>query len=257
MHARRGVLPTSLSSADLQRWDADILRASFFSAKTTLRGLLEQYKADLTEIIAPRQVRRADRVTPENPEGWVTEGMDQATSRLRAKQLLQRLGYEPDEAKRGTIQDLSSDARINLVVETNAAMAQNYGWFQQAQDPDLLDAFPAQELYRGEDRQEPRMWIQRWRAAGGTIYPGRSPGLPIERSFTEGRLIARKDDPIWTRISRFGNPYPPFDFNSGVDVRDIGYQEAVDLGVIRPGERVMPTRVAFGQNLGQELATND
>jgi hypothetical protein len=29
------------------------------------------------------------------------------------------------------------------------------------------------------------------------------------------RMIARKDSPIWEALSRFGTPYPPFDFNSG------------------------------------------
>jgi hypothetical protein len=31
-----------------------------------------------------------------------------------------------------------------------------------------------------------------------------------------GRMIALKSDPIWTAISAFGTPYPPFDYNSGM-----------------------------------------
>lgn len=246
---RRGIMPTILKTADLERLGQDVLRASFFSAQTTAVDLLDGYKERLTSLLEPRAVRRADRVTPENPEGWVTEGINEAEFRTQIKELLGRMGYDPDPEKRGTIEDLSSDARIELVIRTNVEMAQNHGYWQQGQDPDLLLAFPAQELYRAEDRKDKRGWIQRWRGTGGQVYPGRSPGLPLEKGFSEGRLIARKDSPVWAAINRFGNPYPPFDFNSGVDVRDIGFEEARELGVIRPGERVAPQIVRFGASL--------
>jgi hypothetical protein len=34
-------------------------------------------------------------------------------------------------------------------------------------------------------------------------------------------FIAPKGDPIWTAISRFGLPYAPFDFNSGMILRPV------------------------------------
>jgi hypothetical protein len=246
---QRRLMPTRLKSADLERINQEILRASFFSAQTALKDLLARYKHDLQTLIEPRQVRRADRVTAENPEGWVTEGATDADIRLGVKQLLDRTGYQPAEGKAGTIEDLSSDQRIDLVIRTNAEMAQNHGYWVQGQDPDLLDAFPCLELYRAEDRKEKRGWIERWRAAGGKVFPGRAPGLPLQAGFAEGRMVARKDDPVWRGISRFGNPYPPFDFNSGVDTREVGRTEAVELGVIQPGDRVPPQTLVFGENL--------
>ena len=248
-HLQRRVAPTRLRSADLQRIDADVLRASFFSAQTTLNDLLGRYKSDLAKLIAPQQVRRTDRMTTENPEGFVTEGTTEAEIRTGIKQLLSTMDYQPDPAKRGTIEDLSSDNRIDLVVKINAEMAQNYGWWQQGQDPDLLAAYPCQELYRAEDRHEKRNWIERWRGAGGQIYAGTSPGLPLQPGFSGGRLIARKDSPVWVGISAFGNPYPPFDFGSGVDERDVSAQEAIDLGAIRPGETPRPQQLNFGASL--------
>lgn len=245
---------TRLSSAELQQIDQDILRASFFSARTAERRLLDGYKRRLESLVQPQQVRRPDRVTPDNPDGWVTEGVSEAELRTQIKELLESMNYHPTPGDEGTIKDLSSDQRIELVIRTNAEMAQNYGYWQQGQDPDLLTAFPAQELYRAEDRRMKRSWLQRWRAAGGKVYPGRSFGLPIEPGISEGRLIARKDDPVWAGISAFGNPYPPFDFNSGLDVRDIGYQEAVQLGVISPGDVVAPQTVRFAENIGEELS---
>jgi hypothetical protein len=110
-------------------------------------------------------------------------------------------------------------------------------------DPAVLDEFPAQEMLRIEARRVPRDWPSRWAAAGGRTY--------------NGRMIARKDDDIWTRISRFGTPFPPFDFGSGMGVADVGRQEAESLGVIAPGERVAPTEAKFNDNLQASLADLD
>lgn len=251
---RRRVALTRLGSAELAQLGQDVLRASFFSARTTERALLDGYKARVQTMLDPQQVRRADRVTPQNPQGLVTEGISEAEFRTQIKELLESIGYQPDPDASGTIKDLGSDARIELVIRTNVEMAANHGYWLQGQDSDLLIAYPAQELYRAEDRKEKRSWIQRWRGAGGRVYAGKSPGLPLEKGFSEGRLIARKDDPIWSQLGPFGNPYPPFDFNSGVDVRDVGRREAIALGVISATERVSPTPLRFAANLGEELA---
>ena len=45
--------------------------------------------------------------------------------------------------------------------------------------------------------------------------------------------------PIWSAISRFGNPYPPFDYNSGMGVDDVSYDEALKLGVL-PSKHYQP-----------------
>lgn len=40
-------------------------------------------------------------------------------------------------------------------------------------------------------------------------------------------------DPIDAKISRFGVPYPPFDFGSGMGVEDVSREDAIALGVIK------------------------
>jgi hypothetical protein len=55
--------------------------------------------------------------------------------------------------------------------------------------------------------------------------------------------------PIWEGISAFGLPYPPFDYNSGMGLRDVGYREALDLGLLEPGQRVDPTPTGFDQDV--------
>lgn len=118
-----------------------------------------------------------------------------------------------------SVTDPGSMQRANLIIDTNAAMAAGYASAIQSNTFGARLAFPAQELVRIEPRKVPRNWPYKWRNKGGKIY--------------SGRMIALKEDPIWSKISAFGNPYPPFDFNSGMGVRDVSYDEALSLGVIK------------------------
>jgi hypothetical protein len=67
-------------------------------------------------------------------------------------------------------------------------------------------------------------------------------------------MIALKDSEVWSRISRFGTPWPPFDFNSGMGVRNIGRRECVRLGLIQPEQRVSDPRQEF--SLDDSVAAN-
>jgi hypothetical protein len=249
--ADKNVLPTSMSSAELQQLGGEFHRANFTSARTLLADLLDQYKADVQDIINPTVEQRADRVTEANPQGNVNVGLSQAEARLKAKQLLDELSYSPNPDEAGTIKDLSSDARINLVLETNRDIAQGFGWFLQGQDQAVLDAFPAQELLRIEDRKEPRDWPTRWSLCAAVVGD-----VDAARVLAEtGRMIALKDSDIWQALGdgedgstdTLGNPFPPFAFLSGMGVRDIGYTEAVALGVIDPGQKVEPQKLDYPQ----------
>ena len=117
-----------------------------------------------------------------------------------------------------------SDERCDLVIRTNVALIFGYRHWITGQDPNTLDAFPCQELIRVEDRLAPRDWISRWTAAGGQIF--------------DGRMIARIGDPIWIAISRFGKPWPPFDFGSGMGIESVGRDEAEALGVIAVNDQI-------------------
>ena len=70
-------------------------------------------------------------------------------------------------------------------------------------------------------------------------------------------MIALKDDPIWTEISAFGTPYPPFDFRSGMWVRDVSRAEAERLGLLAPGQKVESSLPQFNANLEASVANLD
>lgn len=127
---------------------------------------------------------------------------------------------------KGSIADIGSESRANLIYQTQISQAYGYAQWQGGQDASALEAAPAQELIRLEERNQKRNWHERWRAAGGTVFPG------VGIDGKEGRLVALKTDAVWSRLSRFGAPWPPFEFNSGTWVQDVFWDEAVQLGLL-------------------------
>jgi hypothetical protein len=224
----RKLFPTSLSSEQLSELPVEVRRRSVFSARVEEANVLDVLRTGISRIVA------GDYTIPGDYENTAT---------LQDKLLLelQRIEYKAPPGKEGTIQDLSSDQRLNLIVRTQETMAAGYARFQQQQAPGVIDAFPALELVRAQSREVPRgyekrgtqvvavdpeYWKHRWIKAGGEVYGD--------------RMIAAKDDPVWEKLSAFGEPWPPFDFNSGMGVTQIGRREAERLGVISPGERIAP-----------------
>ena len=159
--------------------------------------------------------------------------------------LLDELGYQPDPEKRGGLQDLSSARRLGLIWQMQLDMAHGHARWQSGMKQDVLDAFPAQELVRDHERMERRDWPQIWKDHNGVFYgePGPDyPGAP-------GRMIALKTDPIWTEISRFGVPWPPFDWGSGMGLRNVRRREAEKLGLLDPEDAMIPQDKPFTQGV--------
>jgi len=229
---QRTPVGVDLSSSEWADVPLALRERALFSARTVNAGYLQEIMDKVDRILNPVTVMRTD---PDGSTRPVTEGMDIATARMELQEVLRSLNYNPG-SKAGSLQDLSSDARLNLVLKQNVESAQGYGNFLQGQADGALDVFPAQELFRAEDREKPRDWRTRWMQAGGEIFTG-------------GRMIALKSDPIWTEISRFGVPWPPFDYGSGMWVRDVDRAEAEALGLLNPGEEVQPVVEKFNAKL--------
>jgi hypothetical protein len=242
-NAAKQILPTSMNTAKLrEELSAAVRRQSFFSAQTLLADLLDGYKEKVASILNPETEQRADRVTDENPEGNVTTGLNPTYARAEIKELLDSLGYAPEADEAGTLKDLSSDARINLVIATNTELAQGAGRFIQMNDADVIDEFPAQELVRFEPRHKQRDWEARWLAAAAES--GDTDAADCLNS--NGRMVALKASPIWDSLGdgaggyedTLGNPYPPFAFNSGMWVQSVSRSDAEELGLMDAGDKV-------------------
>lgn len=222
---RQGMLPSNLSAARLAEIEASIRQSAMFSARVTDEHFLQLAHNLISQIVDPG-------LTSREPGSY----MDRAKFRELTREYLKSIGYTPEAGKEGTIQDLASDGRLNLIADMRTQFAQGHAQHAQSNAPGAIDAFPCQELFRLiVPRGLPRDWPARWTAAGGQLY--------------HGRMVARKDDPIWTRISRFETPYPPFDYNSGMWTKPVSRRIAVALGVITPEEVVPPTVLPFAPDL--------
>lgn len=139
--------------------------------------------------------------------------------RKRMRQDLETMHYTPEAGTEGTIKDLYSKARLDVIIKQNVATARGFIRWAEGNEPGAYAAFPAQEFKRVHPRKHGRPdWPERWAKAGGKFYGG--------------RMIALKDDPVWTNLSIFGTPYPPFDWGSGMGVRDIDRKTAIELKLI-------------------------
>jgi hypothetical protein len=244
------LLPTNLGSGELRQLDAAIKRQSIFSARTLSEYYLGKIKNTVESIINPKQVER------EGNDQTVTEGFNPATARQELRSVLQQLGYSPAAGEEGTIKDLASDGRLQLVVNTNTQLAQGAGAFIKSNDPDVVDEYPAWALVRFEDREHPRNWDgdgeekkgspfgSRWMLAAQTC--GDVDAARILDS--TGRMVALKSSDIWQALGdgaggfedTLGNPFPPFAFNSGMWTQDVSRADAEELGLLDKGEKAEP-----------------
>lgn len=212
---------SGLNSAQWNQVQAGLRDRAFFSSRVESARFLHAARGMTAELAAGK--------------------LGASEIRVKLREVLEAEGYAPAPGKEGGLQDLTSKRRLDLIIKTNADQARGYVQHVEATSPGALAAFPAQELIRVSSRKQPREWEQRWKGAGGRLY--------------QGRMVALKGAAVWTKISRFGTPWAPFDFGSGMDVQDLSREEAVALGVMKesdPPPKPAPVP-GFNANLEAEV----
>ena len=140
----------------------------------------------------------------------------------------------------GKLTDITSVRRLGLIFDFQQERLSSQIFLAQGEDEDHAWAFPCLELIRVSPRDNPRNWKARWTEAGGKLY--------------DGRMVALRNDPIWRRISRFGSPVPPFDFNSGMGLEEVNRFEAEALGVELPEDDLGDDGLEEALSLAEEAA---
>lgn len=197
---QKALVASNLDSSQWNSIQAGLRDRAFFSSEVAKANILD----------AMRRMA-ADKAS----------GVSASDARVAMRDFLRSIGHETPDDLKGTIKDLYAKSRLDVIIKTNVAQARGFIQHAEGMTPGALWAFPAQEFLRVEERREPRKdWAQRWQKAGGKIYGG--------------RMIALKTDPVWTRLGPFGNPYPPFDWGSGMGVQDVSRKEAQELGLDVP-----------------------
>lgn len=203
MRAKVTVPAAGMSSADWDGVDPDIRERSYWTAREGHYARVQGFR--------------------DRSQGIVDGNLSEADALREVRAMLRATGYRPEPGTEGTIQDLNSDARQRLILETNVAMVQ-----ERAYRDSMMGslAYPAQRLVRIRYSRQPRDWDARWREAAAAVN--------YEGVATDGSHIALLTSPIWRKLSRFDLPYPPFDFNSGMGVDPVDYEEAQRHGLVIP-----------------------
>jgi len=227
----RKVMPTALSSAELRGLGREVRERAVFSARCTNAEFLNRLQEVVDDLLSGK--------------------INMATARWELMKQLKVLGYDPavgfpddqleagdnvPPAEAGSLRDLGSEQRLNLMLETNRRMAANYGRMIEGNKPWARQAYPAWELVRifprkimrGTMQSESPGWEERWSDAGTAVN---------WEGALEDPMMARKDSPIWMALGAgtggyddaLDNPYPPYAFNSGMGWREVKRAEWEEL----------------------------
>ncbi len=188
---------------------------------------------------------------------------DPSSALIAMRDALTAAGYRPPDAEDqgpGGIRNLMNERRLDLILKTNVQQARGWAQYMEGTTQGALLAYPAQRLVRVRQRRMPRDWTARWKEAGNAVG---------WQGACRDEFVALKLSPIWAALSRFGNPYPPFDFNSGMGVEDVGKRKARELGLLegegggegeeQGGAGAQPPSVvpSFNANLQATVPFND
>jgi len=198
-----------LKSADWRNVPVALRERAFFSATVESARFLQSGQSEINDFLT------GARATNERGESYLKSG-GRAQFIERMQQFAIRSGMGPlDPNDKGTLKDIRSEGRLALVYDTNVKAAQDFGYWKQGQDPDVLDAFPAQRFIRVRLVKKPRAYH---RAHEGEVH--------------------RKDDlTFWLAMNPdFRVPWGPWGFHSGMDVEDVGRREAESIGLVKADE---------------------
>jgi hypothetical protein len=229
----RKALPTSLGTAELRDMAAGIRARAIFTA----RGSSTLFADALKRII----------------DSLTSGDIDMGSARAAIREVLKALQYTPEggfpdtavgevpPALKGSLQDLSSFRRLDLIVRTQLDLFAGSGDLIRGMEPTMLREFPAWELIRVSEVMVARDWPSRWALSGGEPPTDEFKKNAHQILGESTGMIALKADPVWGELGSSENfsdaldvDYPPFAFNSGMGWRPVSRAEWEQRGLAGP-----------------------
>ena len=240
------VVGSRLRSAGWQGVPLALRDRAQFSAGVESMLYLNRVSENLLKIASLERTRLADPTAPL---------MDREEFIAQLREVGLEEGLRPRQGELvDTIQDPTAYRRAKLIFDVQTQKAEGFSYWKTHNDADVIDAAPAQELYRLEERDFPRNWPQRWREASQAAGDGDAYRMLADN----GRMIALIASGVWLNLGTMfddslGAPFPPFAFNSGMDVRAIERLEAEQLGLVAPGEKIAGNEINFNDALEKSV----
>lgn len=233
---QKSPVASALNSAQWEAMPTALREAAQFSAGVEDLGFVSEVQEKVGKAIG------LTREAVKNGEAFV----DRSSFIGDLKKLAAPLSNSPNPFADRGVTNLASTMRLGLIFDMQVQRAQGFARWKMDNDSDVLDAFPAQELIREVYRRAPRDWNARWQEAGGAV---------AWQGALRDRMVALKTSPIWTALSRFKTPWPPFDWGSGMGLRDVARAQAEEWGLIERDAPVEPTAEQdFNAGLQAEIA---
>lgn len=215
--AARGIVPSNLDTYGWQLVPVELRERAFFSARVESARVLQSMQDYLGDFL---QVNRMEN------GGLVAQGRAEFVANMRELAIREGLGrIDPETGeispyvRESDLQDIRSISRLQLIFDTQTEAAQEFGYYQQGQDPAILDVFPAQRFIRVRPVRIPRPY----------------------HVAAEGEIRRKDDEAFWLSLNRdFGVPWGPWGFASGMGVEDVDRDEAIAAGVIKESDTVRP-----------------
>jgi phage gp29-like protein len=229
------VVGAGLDSEAWSKLPVALRERSFFSATIESARFLQRAKDSLGDFLAgAREVVGKDK-DGNDITALKTGSRADFVHQMSSFAASEGMGpVDPNDV--GTIKDIQSQKRLELIFNVQTQQAYDFGNFQQGQDPDILQEFPAQRFVREVGVSKPR----------------------DSHAPYEGAVALKTDIDFWVRINEdFGVPYGPWGWGCGHGVEDVDRDEAESLGLIKPGQILEPATQALNDKLQSSLTGLD
>jgi hypothetical protein len=231
---QRGVLPLDFDTVQWQNVPVAIRERAFFSSQVESARLLDSMKGYIDDYLAQSRDENGKLVAQGRAE--FVANMRELAIREGLGRVDPKTGQIDPEIREGDLTDIRSIARLQLIFDTQVEAAQEYAYWKQGLDPDVLRVYPAQRFIRVRPVMVPRDYHEA----------------------NEGVVRLKSDLDFWLDMNRdFGVPWGPWGFNSGMGVEDVDREEAVALGLLEKGERITLTEQDLNDRLQAGVAGMD
>lgn len=212
-------VPTALSSAELAKMRAEVRTGAFFSARIEdvhyLDGLRQFVQQGIDEGLTEGEFIYRVRAWLESNAHSLGEDYTAPSVRLDEWKREEVVKYER------SVRNIDSLARLRLIFRTQAEMCAGVTEWRRGMEDEQVQLFPAWRFIR--------------RPGAKTFRADHVEHEDAVRLKTDLAFWIARNNP---EFGGFGNPWPPFGFNSWMWIVPVSRSECESLGLLRAGQKV-------------------